>query len=100
MKVTVNAGLAIRVAILTVGMMMFASFAASTQPVPTADGGLILVCAPKQMNCLSQPATDGQLASRGAGKRMGRGLRNRRRSSANSEKTLNAVGTGSADRLT
>jgi hypothetical protein len=51
MKVTVNAGLAIRVAILTVGMMMFASFAASTQPVPTADGGPILVCAPKQMNC-------------------------------------------------
>ena len=48
-----NAKLAIRIAILTVGMFgMFGTFAiGSVQPVPAADGGPIVVCPPRQVNC-------------------------------------------------
>ena len=47
----VNAMLAIRIAILTVGLV--GSFiAASGQPVPAAyDGGPIIVCVPGDKNC-------------------------------------------------
>ncbi len=45
-----NAKLAIRIAILTVGMVG-AFFAASVQPITAADGGPIIVCHPSQKHC-------------------------------------------------
>ena len=52
MKAKMNAKLAIRIAILTVGM--FGTFvAASVQPVPAADGGPLILCPPKSANCQS-----------------------------------------------
>jgi hypothetical protein len=52
MKVRMNTKLAIRLAILVVGMA--ATFvAASYQPVSAADGGPIFLCAPGQRNCKS-----------------------------------------------
>jgi hypothetical protein len=45
-----NAKLAIRIAILTVGMVG-AFFAASFQPISAADGGPIILCPPGQKNC-------------------------------------------------
>jgi len=50
MKVKMNAKLAIRIAILTVGMIG-AFVAASVQPVLATDGGPLLLCAPGQKNC-------------------------------------------------
>jgi len=50
MKVKMNAKLAVRIAILTVGMIG-TFIAASVQPVPTADGGPLILCPPKQANC-------------------------------------------------
>ena len=53
MQVKMNAKLAIRIAILTVGMV--GSFiAASSQPVPAADGGPIILCAPSDKVCQNQ----------------------------------------------
>jgi hypothetical protein len=45
-----NAKLAIRIAILTVGMVG-AFFAASVQPISAADGGPILLCHPSDKSC-------------------------------------------------
>jgi hypothetical protein len=51
MKVKVNTKLAIRIAILAVGMVG-TFIAASVQPISmTADGGPILLCPPKTPNC-------------------------------------------------
>jgi hypothetical protein len=47
MKAKMNAKLAIRIAILTVGLAG-AFIAAAKQPVSVADGGPILVCPPSQ----------------------------------------------------
>ncbi len=55
MKVKMNAKLAIRIAILTVGMV--AAFVASSfQPVSAADGGPLFLCAPGQKNCSTMPS--------------------------------------------
>lgn len=52
MKVTFDAKLAIRMAILAVAMV--ATFVAATyEPVSAADGGPIFLCAPGQKNCRS-----------------------------------------------
>jgi hypothetical protein len=54
MKVKMNANLAIRIAILTVGMV--GTFvAAGVQQVPVADGGPLILCPPKTPNCPSLP---------------------------------------------
>lgn len=50
MKVTINAKLAIRLLILTVGLAG-TFIAANTQPVSVADGGPIFVCPPNDKNC-------------------------------------------------
>jgi len=50
MQVKMNAKLAIRIAILTVGMVG-TFMAASVQPVPVADGGPLILCPPKTPNC-------------------------------------------------
>jgi len=45
-----NAKLAIKIAILAIGMVV--SFvAASVQPVSASDGGPIILCPPKSTNC-------------------------------------------------
>ena len=49
-----NAKLAIRIAILTVGMVC-TIIAASVQPVPTADGGPLPLCPPSQKSCPTMP---------------------------------------------
>ncbi len=46
----INAKLAIRIAVLTV-VMVGAFMAAAVQPVPSADGGPLILCPPKQANC-------------------------------------------------
>jgi hypothetical protein len=48
--VKINAKLAIRIAILSVGMVG-TFLAASVEAIPVADGGPILVCPPRQHNC-------------------------------------------------
>jgi hypothetical protein len=50
MKVKMDAKLAIRIAILTVGMVG-TFIAASFQPISAADGGPLLLCPPRQPNC-------------------------------------------------
>jgi hypothetical protein len=50
MKGKMNAKLAVRIAILVVGLIG-TYFAASAQPVSIADGGPILTCPPKTPNC-------------------------------------------------
>jgi hypothetical protein len=50
MKVEMNAKLAIRIAIATV-LMAGAFIAAAMQPVPTADGGPLILCPPKTVGC-------------------------------------------------
>ena len=52
MKVNINAKLAIRVAILLVGMVG-TFMAASLQPVSAADGGPLILCPPRQQGCQS-----------------------------------------------
>ena len=54
-----SAKLAVRIAILTVGLV--GSFIASSgKPVPAADGGPILTCGPKDKACMNQlPVADG-----------------------------------------
>jgi len=50
MKKIINVKLAIRIAILTVGMV--GTFvAASFQPISAADGGPLFLCPPKDKNC-------------------------------------------------
>jgi hypothetical protein len=50
MKSKINAKLAVRIAILAVGMV--GTFVAgSVQAIPVADGGPIILCPPKQPNC-------------------------------------------------
>ncbi len=52
MKVKTNAKLAIRIAILAVGMV--GTFMAATfQPVSAADGGPLILCPPRQQGCQS-----------------------------------------------
>jgi hypothetical protein len=48
--VKMNAKLAIRIAILT-AVMAGTFVAASVQQVPTADGGPLMLCPPRQPNC-------------------------------------------------
>jgi hypothetical protein len=48
--VKMNAKLAIRIAILT-AVMAGTFMAASVQQVPTADGGPLMLCPPRQPNC-------------------------------------------------
>jgi hypothetical protein len=50
MKVKMNAKLAIRIAIATV-VMAGAFMAAAMQPVPSADGGPLILCPPKTTGC-------------------------------------------------
>jgi hypothetical protein len=50
MKVKMNAKLAIRIAVATV-VMVGAFMAAALQPVPSADGGPLILCPPKSTNC-------------------------------------------------
>jgi len=53
MKAKMNAKLAIRIAVLTLGMVG-AFVAASVQPMATAtDGGPLILCPPKSTNCTS-----------------------------------------------
>jgi hypothetical protein len=59
MKVSTNAKLAIRTAILTAGLVA-AFMASSAKPVPAADGGPILVCPPHDKSCKPNlPVADG-----------------------------------------
>ena len=51
MKVKINAKLAIRIAILTVGMVG-TFIAASFQPISAADGGPIVLCPPNDKKCV------------------------------------------------
>ena len=53
MKVKMNAKLAVRIAILTVGMVGTFMAATFQQPISAADGGPIFLCAPGQKNCKS-----------------------------------------------
>jgi len=50
MKVKMNAKLVARIAILT-AVMIGTFVAASVQPVPSADGGPLILCPPRQANC-------------------------------------------------
>jgi hypothetical protein len=50
--VKMNAKLAIRIAILAVGMVG-TFIAASVQPISAADGGPLILCPPRQPNCLT-----------------------------------------------
>ena len=50
MKGKINAKLAVRIAILVVGMIG-TFIAASTQPISLADGGPIFTCPPKTSTC-------------------------------------------------
>lgn len=52
MKPKMNVKLAIRIAILVVGMAG-AFVAASVQPVSASDGGPLMLCPPKAANCVS-----------------------------------------------
>lgn len=52
MKVTMNAKMVAKIAILTV-VMIGAFVAASLQPVPSADGGPLLLCPPHSTHCQS-----------------------------------------------
>jgi hypothetical protein len=52
MKGKMNAKLAVRIAILVVGLVG-TFIVASTQPISLADGGPIFVCPPKTPNCQS-----------------------------------------------
>ncbi|HYM78191.1 MAG TPA: hypothetical protein VE377_19610 [Candidatus Dormibacteraeota bacterium] len=56
MKVKMNAKLAAKIAVLTV-VMIGTFLAASFQPVPSADGGPLILCPPKQANCQSSLPT-------------------------------------------
>jgi len=51
MKAKMNVKLAVRIAILTVGMIGTFIAASVQPPIPTADGGPLILCPPKQPNC-------------------------------------------------
>ena len=56
MKVTTNAKLVAKIAILT-AVMIGTFIAASVQAVPSADGGPLLLCPPKATHCQSSLPT-------------------------------------------
>jgi len=56
MTVKMNAKLVAKIAILT-AVMIGTFLAASVQPVPSADGGPLLLCPPKATNCQSSLPT-------------------------------------------
>ena len=56
MKVTTNAKLVAKIAILT-AIMIGTFVAASVQTVPAADGGPLLLCPPKATSCQSSLPT-------------------------------------------
>jgi hypothetical protein len=51
-----NAKLVVKIAILT-AVMIGTFVAASVQPLPSADGGPLLLCPPRQANCQSSLPT-------------------------------------------
>jgi len=52
MNVNMNAKLVAKIAILT-AVMIGTFLAASVQPIPTADGGPLILCPPKSTTCQS-----------------------------------------------
>jgi hypothetical protein len=56
MKVKMNAKLVAKIVILT-AVMIGTFVAASVQPLPSADGGPLLLCPPKATNCQSSLPT-------------------------------------------
>ena len=56
MTVKMNAKLVAKIAILT-AVMIGTFLAASVQPVPSADGGPLLLCPPRATNCQSSLPT-------------------------------------------
>jgi len=56
MTVKMNAKLVAKITILT-AVMIGTFLAASVQPVPSADGGPLLLCPPKATNCQSSLPT-------------------------------------------
>lgn len=50
MKVKMNTKLAVRIAVLTV-VMVGTFMAAAFQPIPSADGGPLILCPPRSTNC-------------------------------------------------
>jgi hypothetical protein len=56
MKFKMNAKLVAKIVILT-AVMIGAFVAASVQPVPSADGGPLLLCPPKSTHCQSSLPT-------------------------------------------
>jgi len=56
MKVRMNAKLAVKIAVMAV-VMIGTFVAASVQPVPSADGGPLILCPPRQANCQSSLPT-------------------------------------------
>ena len=56
MKVRMNAKLAVKIVVMAV-VMSGAFVAASVQPVPSADGGPLILCPPRQANCQSSLPT-------------------------------------------
>jgi len=56
MKVKMNAKLAVKIAVMAV-VMIGTFVAASVQPVPSADGGPLILCPPRQANCQSSLPT-------------------------------------------
>jgi hypothetical protein len=52
MNVTMNAKLVAKIAILT-AVMIGTFLAASVQPVPSADGGPLILCPPRSTTCQS-----------------------------------------------
>jgi len=56
MKVKMNAKLAVKIVVMAV-VMIGTFVAASVQPVPSADGGPLILCPPRQANCQSSLPT-------------------------------------------
>ena len=56
MKVKMNARLVAKIAILT-ALMIGTFVEASVQPVPSADGGPLILCPPKSTHCQSSLPT-------------------------------------------
>ena len=52
MKLRMNAKVVAKIAILT-AVMIGTFVAASVQPLPSADGGPLILCPPRQANCQS-----------------------------------------------
>ena len=56
MKVRMNAKLTVKIVVMAV-VMIGTFVAASVQPVPSADGGPLILCPPRQANCQSSLPT-------------------------------------------